>query len=54
MFEEVKFTYNKETQCLVDGDNLPITAYTNSWKFRPIDYEYLNKIGNESWTLPTC
>lgn len=32
---------------LVDQDGVFIEAYHQGWKFRPVDYEYLNKIGNE-------
>ena len=30
------------------ADGFPVRGYPNSTKFRPVDYDYLNKIGNES------
>ena len=32
---------------LRDKDGIPASSYGSHWKFLPIDYDYLNKIGNK-------
>ena len=32
---------------IVDDDNYPIDDYHDCWKFMPVDFKRLNKIGNE-------
>lgn len=44
--EVVEFSFRKDEDYLSDGDQCDIGNYHDCYKFMPIDYERLNRIGN--------
>ena len=47
---EIRLTGSRNDEgdfILIDENDCPVGSYHSSWKFRMVDYDYLNTIGNK-------